>query len=172
MGEPIENEYFNWLCAMVLPRDTHNYVDLASILYRTEFVWVVPRDRHRAEDGIELRSKFLERMRDVYDDHWMTLPCSVLELLVAFADRASFQTDQPIQDWFLQFLVNLRLDGYRQVSPSDEPVIDDILQTFMWRTYEPEGDGGLFPMRNPRRDQRKVEIWYQFCEYLEDQGLL
>jgi len=174
MREPIETEYFKWLCAKVLERGTQNYVDLLFIMYKTEFVWVVPADRNREEDGIELRLDYLRetfQKRDT-DYSWYNQPCSILEVLVAFAKRASFQTDIPVADWFHIFLENLKLDDYRRVSESDIPVIEEILYNFVWRTYDLNGDGGLFPMLHSTNNQKDVEIWYQFCEYLEDRGLL
>lgn len=172
MGEPIENLYFNWLCAKVLTPGNRNYYDLLYILHTTEFVWVILGDKNRAEDGCELREDFLREARLGKDPHWFDEPVSVFEVLIAFAKRASFQTDIPVRDWFWAFMNNLGLDEFRRVTDSDIPVIEEILHVFIWRTYDQNGNGGLFPMRRPKRDQREVEIWYQFCEYIEDQGLL
>lgn len=176
MNEPIEEQYFNWLCAKVLPVDVPTsipiYRDLMRILYKTEFVWVLSRDRNRAEDGRELRIDFFRERFMKKDLEWCDMPCSVLEAFIAFANRASFQTDTPARDWFWQFISNLELDEYRRVSNPDIPDIEEVLHIFMWRTYKDNGRGGMFPMRWPKNDQREVEIWYQFCEYLEDQGLI
>jgi hypothetical protein len=172
MGEPIENEYFNWLCAKVLEPRGNIYYDLLGILYRTEFVWVVPGDRNRAEDGTELRLYFLNETGIEADSAWYSQPCSVLEMLIAFADRAYFQTDISARDWFWEFMTNLDLGEFRHVSREDAPVVENILHSFVWRTYDQSGSGGIFPMRWPKNDQTKIEIWYQFCEYLEDRGLM
>ncbi len=61
MSGPIQEEYFNWLCAKVIDPHISNYFDLLGLLYRTEFVWIVPKDRNRLEDGLELRDYFLKR---------------------------------------------------------------------------------------------------------------
>lgn len=172
MDEPIDGLYFNWLCAKVLPREAPNYIGLMRILYNTEFVWVVSGDKNRAEDGLELRLYFLRETHLDKDEAWYYSPCSVLEALIAFSQRASFQTDTPAYDWFWVFIDNLGLHDYRRVSKTDESKINDILNRFLYRTYDQKGDGGLFPMRRPNYDQREVEIWYQFYEYLEDQGLV
>lgn len=172
MPEPIDHEYFNWLCAKVRKTRAHIYIDLLRILDTTEFIWVIPEDKNRAEDGIELRLGFLQESGVHYDGPWMSQPCSVLEMLLAFANRASFQTDIPVRDWFWELMDNLDLGEYRQVSRVDEIHIREKLHMFIWRTYDPSGYGGLFPMRWPKSDQRKVEIWYQFFEYLEDRGLI
>lgn len=172
MREPIENEYFNWLCAKVLTTRPPIYLDLLKILYQTEFTWIEPGDRNRAEDGCELRLMFYNASNWDADPQWFNQPCSVLEMFIAFSDRASFQTEiQPIT-WFWEFLTNMDLGEYRQVSRSDKKRIEDILSAFIWRTYDESGFGGMFPLRWPKRDQRKVEVWYQFCDYLEDRGMI
>lgn len=172
MGEPIEGEYFNWLCAKVLPPNGIRYHDLLKILYTTEFVWVVSGDRNREDDGLELRQYFLNETRQRMNRPWFEEPCSVLEMLIAFAQRAQFQTDTPAENWFWEFMNNLELSDYAQITDSDARVINEKIHTLIWRTYEPSGYGGMFPLWKPKRDQRKVEIWYQFCEYLDDRGLM
>jgi hypothetical protein len=171
MDEPIEHEYFNWLCAKVLQRGTRSYHDLLRLLHQTMFTWVVQQDRRRAADGVELRSYFLQETGFEKDRHWFDQPCSVFEAFVAFADRASFQTGDPLHTWFWEFMENLGLDQFRQVSDSDVPLIEETLIIFMERRYDENGYGGMFPLRQrPKRDQREVEIWYQFCDYLKDRG--
>jgi hypothetical protein len=172
MVEPIENTYFRWLCAKVLDSDSINYRTLMLILYKTEFVWVVSADRHRIDDGIELRQDFLRETFIKRDILWLEEPCSILEILIAFAKRAQFQTDIPVRDWFWEMMTNLQLDECRQVSDSAVPVIEHILYTFIWRTYEQNGYGGLFPLRRTENDQTKIEIWYQWCEYVEERGII
>lgn len=172
MPEPIEAEYFNWLCAKVVPLRSNQYQELLRILYTTEYVWTIAGDRNRCDDGCELRRYFLDQVRTRASQSWLDEPCSVLEMLIAFADRASFQTDRPMQEWFWKFIENLRLEDYRHLSRSDIPVIEEVLHVFIWRLYERNGQGGMFPLHRAKRDQRRVEIWYQFCDYLQDRGLM
>lgn len=172
MSEPIEEAYFNWLCAKVKPFHNKNHYELLRILYSTEFVWTVAGDRNRQEDGIELRQYFLNETHYAKDPVWFNELCSVFEMFISFANRASFQTDAPVKDWFWIFMTNLRLNEYRQVSARDASIIEEILYTFVWRTYEPNGDGGLFPLDEPKEDQRDVEIWYQFCAYVDENDLI
>jgi hypothetical protein len=175
MREPLESEYFNWLCAKVLDRHTRNtgmYYELLKILYTTEFIWLVPMDGNRAEDGIELREDFSRETHTRRDPIFESQPCSVFEVFLAFAKRASFQNDWPVRKWFWVFMENLQLDQFRQVAEEDVPMIEDILDRFLWRTYDPHGYGGLFPITRTDRDQRKIEIWWQFCEYVQDRGLI
>lgn len=170
--EPIEDIYFDWLCAKVTDRSTHNHIGLLMVLHRTEFITIIPADQHRAEEGMELRFDFLRETQFESDSTWESQPCSVLEMFIAFAKRAAFQTDIKVKTWFWEFLTNLRLNEFRRVSISDNRIIKDILDTFLWREYNPNGDGGMFPMSRSENDQRKIEIWYQFCEYVDDRGIL
>lgn len=172
MSEPIEETYFNWLNAKVLPLNSSNYQGLLLVLHKTEFVWIVSGDDNRAADGLELRLDFLDQLHLMRDPNWFNTPASVFEVLVAFAMAANFQTDISVADWFWKFIENLRLDEYRRISDAHIPEIEEILHTFLWRTYRPNGEGGLFPMRSAPRDQTKVEIWYQFCDYVQDQRLI
>ncbi len=72
-----------------------------------------------------------------------------------------------------RFSINiLKLNEYRQVSKSDALVIEEIIHNFVWRTYDSTGYGGLFPLDDPKEDQRKVEIWYEFCAWVEEKGLI
>jgi hypothetical protein len=43
--------------------------------------------------------------------------------------------------------------------------VEEILHTLIWRTYDPDGTGGFFPLTRPQFDQRTIEIWYQMNAY-------
>ncbi len=172
MNEPIEEIYFDWLCSKVISPYSKNHYELMQILFQTEFIWVVPGDRNRAEDGVELREDFLRQAFIKKDAEWFNESCSIFEALLSFAKRLSFQTDDPVREWFWIFMKNLELDEYRQVSKEDILVIEEILYNFVWRIYSPNGYGGLFPLDNPKEDQRKVEIWYEFCAWADEKDLI
>ena len=179
MGEPLENLYFNWLCAKVVNIDTRKalpsqtYWTLFKTLHTTEFVWLIMGDDNRAEEGKELRREFILQA-DIPDDvEWRTvIGCSMLEMLIAFARRAEFQTDISVHDWFWEFLENLGLSEFHDGSGVIPQDIDDLVQRVIWRTYRFNGEGGMFPLKDPHEDQRHVEIWYQFCNYLVDRDLV
>lgn len=151
-----------------------NYDILFKTLHNLEFVWLLPGDDNRAEDGKELRRQFLLEGHFPDDVEWRTqIPCSVFEMLLAFAVRAEKNTMGYSKiEWFWEFLRNLNLADANDASgiPPDE--IAECVEMFMWRTYRPDGDGGLFPLRHPEQDQTKIEIWKQFCDYLVDQNRL
>lgn len=172
MGGPIENLYFDWLCAKVRMDNTPTYLELFRILHSHIFIPHVQEDENRVEDVKERREYFLQETGVERDLIWLEQEASVLEILIAFSEIAEFQIDMTAQEWFWQFITNLGLEDFRRASVSDRRHIHEILERFVLRDYEPNGDGGLFPLRRPQRDQREVEIWYQFCDYVEDNGLL
>lgn len=176
MSEPLENLYFNWLCAKVIDTSQTSpgltYWTLFGVLHRTEFVWRVNGDDNRVADGKELRREFI-LMADIPDDpDWRMLPgCSVLEMLVAFSRRAEWMTDRPAYEWFWEFMENLGLKEFNDgnVNPND---IGEILEEFIWRTYPSNGEGSLFPLRMSSADQQSIELWHQLCEYVMEQEQL
>lgn len=173
MPEPIDGLYFNWLRAKVLDYEapTYLYLDLLRVLFQTEFVWILVGDKNREEDGLELRGRFLNECGVANDPQWFASPCSILEVLVAFATRAEFVTEMPVKEWFWQFMINLKLDGYQTISRVEKVLIDRILETWMFRLYDHSGDGGLFPLQEPHEDQKQIELWYQFNRFIDDRGL-
>lgn len=173
MNEPIESSYFNWLVAKVMqlenPTPSLTFWKLLQKLHNTEFVWLVPNDDNRVQDGLDLRPEFLREARLDEDVLFDGLGCSVLEMIIAFSRRIEFDTDEPLQAIFWQFVGNLGLSEFNDAS-FNERMADDILTKFIWRTYNFNGHGGgMFPLNKPNRDQRGVEIWYQYCDYVIDQ---
>lgn len=171
---PIDSEYFNWLCAKVQrvenPAPSNTHWNLLRELHNTEFIWIEMMDENRADDGRELRTEFLGQIGWSPDPDWLRLGCSVLEMLIAFSRRAAFQTGRSAKKWFWEFLDNLGLTAFNDAVPDRFNDIPTILERFLWRTYEPDGTGGLFPIPNTLQDYRKVEIWHQFCDYLDAHG--
>lgn len=179
MDEPIEEVYFNWLYSKVAsvsnPTPSLTYLTLLRDLHSTEFVWLLSGDDNRAEDGLDLRREFHREIFAAFGEElpWMHEGCSVLEMLIAFARRASFQTDQPAREWFWIFLENLGLADLNDAYDGDiTSVVNDVTYRLIWRQYQRDGQGGMFPLMDPPEDQRKVEIWYQFSEWLVDQDML
>lgn len=174
MTAPLDDRYFEWLYSQVGSVRNRNparsYWNMLKQLYVKEFVWFVPNDDNRAEDGKELRFEFLaEQEIDEVDPGWLDLGCSVLEMMIALARRASFEADSktPVE-WFWIFMHNVGLGGYTDARYNDRIAqdIDEKLDRIVYRTYAPSGHGGLFPLKHATKDQRKVELWYQLAAYL------
>ena len=140
-------------------------------LHDTEFIYVMGTDASRADDGLSLRYRFAYFHPD-YDDaeRYITGPCSVLEMIFALAIRCEeFMDNTAYGDrtaqWFWNMLISLGL-GASDDSRYDDEYIDMVLERFMYREYEPNGEGGLFTIYGCREDLRDVEIWWQLCWYL------
>lgn len=178
MDEPLEERYFQWLYSQIGSVKQRNrartYWRLAKQLHDTEFVWFVPNDDNRAEDGKELRYEFLHHEGTPIgsvDIHWREYGCSMLEMLIALSRRLSFNAEGEPLEWFW-ILVDKHLGirfNDREWSVDAETEVLDTLEVLNWRKYKPSGEGGLFPLQHPNKDQRKVEIWYQMSAYLIEQ---
>lgn len=172
----IQDEYFEWLYNLVCEQRYINpiYRKLLRRLHDTEFRYLIARDRNRAEDGEDLRYRFA--LLHDYDVPSTIAdlgnPCSILEMMVALATRCEEQiADDPrygnrFGQWFWNMIVNMGL-GPMTDNMYDEAYVDEVLQRFLDREYEPDGKGGLFRIRDCDVDLRKVEIWYQLCWYLD-----
>lgn len=167
---PVDELYLAWLAEQVEHQSLRRpraYWSLLQQLYRKEFVWFIPNDDNRAEDGKLLRFEFITgRCPLDVDQDWMSLGCSMLELLVGLSRRLSFDTEMGASDWFWILLRNIGLAECWDSPAYPSHQIDQILERVIWRTYDPDGVGGLFPLRRPNGDQRKVELWYQLSAYL------
>lgn len=179
LRDQLINEYFEWLCDMVSAKGFSkriSYRKLLTHLHRTDFRYSIPNDQNRAEDGASLRYRFalavghedsVDIVLDILDN-----PCSVLEMILALAVRCeeNIMDDPNIGDrtgqWFWGMIVNLGL-GAMYDDLYDRQCVDETLNKFLDREYEPNGKGGLFTIRNCDRDIRTVEIWYQLCWYLD-----
>jgi hypothetical protein len=173
----ITNEYFMWLCDLVDSRRFSGpicYDKLLMHLHNTEFVYLIPKDQNRAEDGLTLRYRF-STMYDHRDRarimDYLEGPCSVLEMMVALAKRCE-QTlmDDPLYgnrtgEWFWGMVTNLGL-GAMFDDRFDKQLVHDTISRFLNREYEPNGRGGLFTVNHCDHDLRDVEIWNQLSYYL------
>jgi hypothetical protein len=171
-NEPIEEVYFNWLYSKVAsvmnPTPSLTFYTLLRDLHSIEFVWIVKGDDNRAQDGLDIRREFLRESFIHHDSIWMSVGCSILEMLISFSRRAEFETDLSSREWFWIFLENLGLSELSDNKEDISRLVSVIMDDFIWRTYRRNGRGGMFPLKHPHSDQRKVEIWYQFYEYLNE----
>lgn len=178
MRNYISEKYFEWLYNFVCAdryREPLSYRRLLSKLYNTEFVWLIPKDKNRASDGINLRYNFIEDTNDFREEDVLRnldFPCSVLEMMIALAVRceATIMDNPQFGDrtgqWFWGMVNNLGLGG--MIDSDYDPVyVREVIDTFLRREYSPDGKGGLFRIENCDDDLRDVEIWCQLCWYLD-----
>ena len=144
-------------------------------LHNTEFVYFLPMDKNRANDGEDLRYRFIEDCSEYNDKEILRCldePCSVFEMMVALAIRCEEtimddpQVGSRTGQWFWGMIVSLGL-GPMMDANYDKKYVNGVLQRFINRHYEPNGKGGLFTIRNCDADLRKIDIWRQLCWYLD-----
>ena len=175
MQSRVEDRYFEWLYAKFTAVSNRNparsYWQLCQQLHSREFVWLIANDDNRVEDGLELRTEFMYSLgSDGVEDEWLNLGCSVLEMLIALAGRASYAGEREPGEWVWFFLKNLSLDKFNDANwdSRSSALVDARIERFMYRTYAPTGRGGLFPLRKAAGDQTKVELWQQMSAYLRE----
>jgi len=182
--EKTEWEYFQWLYKMIGAvtdkNPNHTHFMLAEQLHKRIFKFTVPNDDNRAADGIFLRDQYLDVIGTWGECQRKVAPCSMLEMLIALAKRAAFEADginapNGTGDWFWRILSNLDLKKYTDEVYFDveaTEIINETISDVIYRRYDYNGKGGLFPLERPFEDQRRTEIWYQLAAYLmENPGI-
>lgn len=178
LREEIDELYFNWLVDQVAFVNTRRgrrarYQSLFQQMHETIFVALVSHDENRIADAKTMRADFLsEHKKERGDLSWMRRsPCSMLEIFIILSQQLSFLMDSDAKDWFWHLIYELDLEKYDDRAYDDSPeetedAVSMILDRVVWRSYDPSGKGGLFPLQHPERDQRDVELWYQLNAYL------
>lgn len=172
----VEQIYFDWLTEHINfaygKTRGKTYIDLMSQLHTKEFVWFVPNDHNRIEDAMALRHEFLDtaNVSNAGDFALGVPPLSVLEVIVSLSRRCAFADNGDPRNWAWKLVENLGLDKMSDpVSLRKTDIVDDILEKLIWRNYEPDGEGGFFPLTHPNNNQTKIELWYQMNAYLEEE---
>lgn len=166
-----EKRYFKWLCDQVPdPRGGHTLLLLK--LFDTRFIYILPMDKNRMHDGVDLRDIYVSRtgheMPKADDTH-----CTVLEMMVGLSIRCEkeqmhnqdFGDRTPI--WFWGMVRSMGLADQTDEN-FDEEACDIAIAKMMGRQYDYNGKGGLFTVKEPREDMRTIEIWYQMMRYLNE----
>lgn len=167
MTNPIDYEYFEWLISQIEVPGDETYNDLFERLHNVEFVWTVPNDDNRIADALELREEFFTRTKKkgTLINEWT----SILEIVVSLSRRVAWTADGQPRPWAWHLLENLRLDKASDpLMDRKANEVDDILEALVWRTYDRDGRGGFFPLRQTVEDQTKQEIWHQMNAYVNE----
>lgn len=167
IGMDIQEEYRANLISLVRSeRGGSGYPSpfLFRLLDETPFESLVRGDENRVADAMYARHLWLVDKK--YDINMNQKPVSLLEIMVILSQDLSFMcaglvTNSSVDRWFNEILRNLQLD-----SCHGEWEKRRILERVVAREYGTDGTGGLFPLRNPAKDQRKVELWMQANEYV------
>lgn len=138
-------------------------------MHLTPFRWSVRNDDNREEDGKSLREEFQDDSGIVEQDQ-PDAPASMFELLIVLSRMASYSSYGTPAEWFWKLIENLGLRNYTDANFNLhlEEEVEVALEQVNARSYVADGNGGLFPLRYPQHDQRRVELWYQLSEYLHE----
>lgn len=172
-----QNYYDSLLNEIDLDDRVLMYEYLLERLYETEFIWLenIPLDHNRAVDGCELRSDYIRRIKssggfgktfgqddiDIFKQVMNEKPCSLLEMLVAFAKRLSLIMDFSAPNWFWMFIDNLGI-GWAVNGEFDIDIVDSVLSDFMYGKCSVVGGNPpvLFPCDEVYQNLDK-DLYYQ-----------
>lgn len=184
------NPYLHWIAkhtglkvSEMKKRET-----LFNILLKTEYIYDsrhISLDINRIYDGLKLRTLYMEEMDADYIEGLPSdgdMAVGVLEVLAALSCRIDDEylyDGQKHSGWLLwKMLDNLNLLNCDDFSLANrEPkqkdryrtgysYIKDILDYWMNRNFEPDGYGSPFPLKNPLRNQKNVQLWDQAIAYV------
>lgn len=174
--ENIERDYFDWLYNIIDDSD-YDYEYLINHIFDKDFdestTILIGKDYNRIEDALRIREDFiveqLSREDEFLVDMFKNRPTSLLEILIALAYRMEDVMEIgrfPI--WFWEMLSNLGLEEFTNdnFDMKSARTIDRIINKWLDHNYDYCGNGGIFPLKNPPKDQRNEEIWYQMSAYL------
>lgn len=166
MTTAVEQKYYEWLVSQIDIPNNKSYHELFEIMHNFEFIWTIPNDDNRVQDGLDLRTEFSNRRLALGG-------ATVLEVLIGLSRRIAFTVDEDPREWAWRLLKNLRLHKMSDpLSDRQRLRVNDILDGLVWRTYYRDGRGGFFPLKLSEEDQTKVEIWYQMNQYVMEMNLL
>ena len=167
IARPIRQDYYFWLCDLVNDSRNRESFLLMRTLHDKKFISMVQNDDNRAFEGINLRERFCEEFESNDD-------ASLLEVMIGLALRcenimADRRDSKELRHWFWILLSNCGLDRFTDEHFHDRfegLTVHNIIDRIINRTYGRNGVGGLFPLKCSKKNQRKVELWYQMNDYL------
>ena len=147
-------------------------------MHQKEFVWVIGNDDNRIGDARDLKRFFMMEIFGVditssmmypHPTAPVSLPSSILEVLIGISKRMAFMLDVDPRDSAWELVENLRLHRFANpIRDYQVDVINEALESLVFRTYRSNGLGGFFPLRHSERDQTQLEIWYQMSDYIAE----
>lgn len=149
-------DYYMFLLTLL---EGFNDNPLYKYLFEVDYIWTIPLDRNRAQDGIDLRcwwSNSIGLSKEQYEIIFNNKACSMLEMLLAFAIRIENDflgnaDGNNSSKWFYQMLLNLGIAD--DISNFDRSRVDHALLMFFNHQIS------LFCV--PNFDISKMELWNQ-----------
>lgn len=164
--EEVRNSYLRYLMELVRCPEEHKL--LLAHLYLVEAYAYLDKDQARIDDGRKIREDFKRESVFINFDS-IEGPCNFLEFLIGISMRLDFFCTTPelmpmqhLYFWHLVQNIGLLEDGL------DVNRIDKHINTVLERKFSSSGQGGLFPLKHPEKNQIAIEIWYQMSCYVKE----
>jgi hypothetical protein len=171
MNDSLTEGYLRWLGSQIRDEEQHpRYLGLFEIMFQKEFEWTVHNDENRNGDGLELRAEYCYA-HHIREGSLRRLGSHArfLEVLIGLSRRLKFAAGGDAPGWAWTLVTNLELHKMRDpMTHRKADKVNDILDTVIWRTYNPDGCGGFFPLAWPDDDQTRVELWYQMAAFIDE----
>ena len=177
----LKTEYLCYLMnrAQICAEGDFGYLKLCEKLMDTEFLPLLEMDKNRCHECRTLRIDFADihgEKANVILDCILSENGTLMELLVVLAEKMAYDLgDSKYEDgtgkWFMELLLNCGLieacnNAFHY--SGEEAYVQDILEVINQRKYGWDGQGGLFPLRWAKQDQRGLELIIQMNNYIEE----
>lgn len=170
----INEDYYVWLLSLIDGKKAQSYSKLLNYLYNVEFVYILPMDGNRYDDGINLRYRYgydYNIADPIIASCLDNKSCSILEMMVALAVRIEEHIMQDPENgldpgrWFWKMIENLGLITMNDRF-FDSEYVNGVVWKFLNREYGPNGEGSLVNLPDRQYNIKSMEIWYQMMRYL------
>lgn len=149
-------DYYMFLLSLL---EGLNDSQLYRYLLEVDYIWTIPLDKNRAQDGIDLRcwwANSIKLTKEQYEVIFNSKACSMLEMLLAFAirienDFMATAEGNNTSKWFYQMLISLGMSD--DITNFDRGRVDHALLMFFNHQIS------LFQV--PNVDISKMELWNQ-----------
>lgn len=171
------------------PYEGETYFNLARKLHAAPYRVLTTLDENSLSDVKMMRYWYANGYSNFKDYSGIAKTgASMLEVLIALCKR--FDTDVMVnpsgedrsREWFWLIMENTMLDiftdeyfqptinddGRSEFDTTGDRICSGIIETINQRRYEFSGEGGCFPLKNPKSDQRKVDLWHQMHAFFEE----
>lgn len=182
-------DYANWLASTYIKAPEYSH--LIEYMLHYPFIYTVKNDINRSYDGLDLRKHYIMEAQTLpFGESYQC--CTFAEFLCALSDRIDFVFYTPDYGhrpaaYFKMMLKNLHIDWAtddtlanpgkipmkdfataEQVTDLFRDAISSAIDRINDRSYDFNGQGGLFPLRYADEDQRLVETWIQLAAYIAE----
>ena len=181
INDELSQAYYNWLAYDIL-QSRPNWFPVLKVLHSRDYLPILIMDDSRAKDGINLRDIYMSHINGSYaivqgSNPWGDIPCSMLEMMVALAMRMKEEFYSEYDDIFdmltIIFASMLSSLGIN-VDTITEDELNQKIDIFMCRQYEPTGRGSLFNLTGKTFDidWRDPPIWNQMLAWVSTKHIL